>query len=248
MKFSNVTTTAAAGSVLVLVMLGGMLISSRPGKADNDNNGAQDEQLMISRGFAIAPVPLTMANKDHDLLGLGSYIVNAVADCNGCHNGDPSGSEFAAPNNPYLLMPPNGPFTGHAAVNPATYLAGGQFFGIFDAGGLSAPIISRNLTPDYRGLPEGGHTLSDFLLIIKTGVDMDKVHPTCTGALNNGCVPAPFNGALLQVMPWAIFRNMTDRQLQAIYTYLSAIPCIDNQTLPGPPSKPDELRNNCTGK
>lgn len=112
-----------------------------------------------------------------------------------------------------------------------------------------AVSTNRNLTPDYTGLPEGGHSYSDFLLILKTGVDLDKIHPTCTGALNTGCVPPPFNGSLLQIMPWPIFRNMTDRQLQAIFEYLSAIPCIDNSTSAPPPGHPDELRNNCgTGK
>jgi len=251
MVLTNFKKTVGAGIALSAVLLMGTLISSRSGRASNDNkndnNGAQDEGQMISQGFAIAPVPLNLANKDHNLVGLGSFIVNAIADCNGCHNSDPNGSEFAGPNNPFFLMPPKGPYTGTAKVNPATYLAGGQVFGPFAPG--SAPLISRNLTPDYRGLAEGGHSLSDFLLMIKTGVDLDKIHPTCTGpTLNTGCVPPPFNGTLLQVMPWPIFRNMTDRQLQAIYEYLSAIPCIDNTTMAPPPGFPNELRNNCTGK
>ena len=33
------------------------------------------------------------------------------------------------------------------------------------------------------------------------------------------------NGALLQVMPWPAFRHMTDRQLTAIWIYLSTVPC-----------------------
>ena len=39
------------------------------------------------------------------------------------------------------------------------------------------------------------------------------------------CLPFPFNGDLLQVMPWPTYANMTDRDLLAIYTYLSSIPC-----------------------
>jgi hypothetical protein len=35
----------------------------------------------------------------------------------------------------------------------------------------------------------------------------------------------PFNGDLLQVMPWPIFQDMTDHDLRAIYEYLKAIPC-----------------------
>ena len=40
----------------------------------------------------------------------------------------------------------------------------------------SYSIVSRNLTPDKAGLPEGGHTFSEFLQIIPTGVDMDRLH------------------------------------------------------------------------
>lgn len=31
---------------------------------------------------------------------------------------------------------------------------------------------------------------------------------------------------LLQVMPWPVFRHMTDREHRAIYEYLRAIPCL----------------------
>ena len=31
---------------------------------------------------------------------------------------------------------------------------------------------------------------------------------------------------LLQVMPWPVYRNMSDRDLRAIYEYLRAIPSL----------------------
>jgi hypothetical protein len=34
----------------------------------------------------------------------------------------------------------------------------------------------------------------------------------------------PVDKDTLAVMPWPIYRNMTDRDLEAIYAYLSAIP------------------------
>ena len=34
----------------------------------------------------------------------------------------------------------------------------------------------------------------------------------------------PLSGDVLEVMPWPIYRFMTGRDLDAIYTYLSAIP------------------------
>jgi len=34
----------------------------------------------------------------------------------------------------------------------------------------------------------------------------------------------PDDGHILQVMPWPVYRNMTDGDLRAIYEYLRAIP------------------------
>ena len=61
-------------------------------------------------------------------------------------------------------------------------------------------------------------------------MDFDHLHPSCIApGTPANCLPFPFNGDLLQVMPWPTYANMTDRDLLAIYTYLSAIPCS-----PGP--------------
>ena len=38
---------------------------------------------------------------------------------------------------------------------------------------------------------------------------------------------------------------MTDHDIEAIYEYLSAIPCIDNSTSTPPAGAPNELRNDC---
>jgi hypothetical protein len=95
------------------------------------------------------------------------------------------------------------------------------------------------LTPDKTGRPEGGHTFSEFVQIIRNGTDFDHIHPTCAGAPNGTCLPAPFDGSLLQIMPWPIYKNMSYRDLRAIYEYLSSIPCIE-----GPPA-PSILHNDC---
>jgi hypothetical protein len=159
-----------------------------------------------------------MAGKNPALVALGSYIVNAQGDCNGCHSAGPA-TEFAPHGNPYFGQP--------TKVNPATYLGGGRDFGPFPGPGPFPHIISRNLTPDSTGRPEGGNTFEQFKTIIRTGIDMDHVHPTCTGAPNGTCLPPPFDGSLLQIMPWPIYHNMTDHDLLAIYEYLSAIPCVE---------------------
>jgi hypothetical protein len=62
---------------------------------------------------------------------------------------------------------------------------------------------------------------------------MDHVHPTCTGAPNANCIPPPFNGALLQIMPWPNFQDLTDHDISAMYEYLGAIPCVEGG--PGEP-------------
>ena len=81
-------------------------------------------------------------------------------------------------------------------------------------------------------MAEGGHSYSDFVQIMRTGKDFDtQVHPT---------LPDPFDGSLLQVMPWQQYQDMTDRSLRAIYEYLSAVPCIDT-VVAGQP----QLRNTC---
>jgi hypothetical protein len=211
-----------------VIVVAGLWISSLRVRADDDGNNNDSK---IQQGFRIAPVPLNLAGKSRQLVGLGSYLVNAVADCNACHGIGP----------PFLtaFLPGYNPFHGGTKiVNPATYLGGGRDFGPLGPG--SAHIISRNLTPDRTGRPEGGHTLAEFLLIMKTGTDLDHLHPTCSGAANPGCVPPPYDGALLQIMPWPSFQDMTDHDLQAIYEYLSAIPCIA-----GPPA-PSPLHNDCS--
>jgi len=124
-------------------------------------------------------------------------------------------------------------------INQANYLGGGRDFGPVVPGN-SAHIVTRNLTPDNTGRPEGGHTFAEFVQIMRTGVDLDHLHPTCApGAINAGCVPAPYDGDLLQVMPWFNFQDMNDHDLRAIYEYLSAIPCVA-----GPPA-PDPRHNDC---
>jgi len=183
------------------------------------------DPVKVKQGIAIAPVPLNMSGKDPNYVGYGSYLVNAIGDCNTCHS-DGTATQFVKGGNPY--------FGQHAMENPATYLGGGRDFGQFPATAPNLPhIISRNLTPDFTGMPVGGDTLAQFMLIIRTGVDMDHVHPTCTGAPNGVCVPAPFDGNLLQIMPWPSYSNMTDDDLTAIYTYLSAVPCVEGG--PGEP-------------
>jgi hypothetical protein len=237
--FPKTLNTAVAATTVGLLVVGAMVITSPRAHADASSK-AQD---LSEIGLKIAPVKLTYKPQDRELVGLGSFIVNAQADCNGCHGSDPT-MEYKAGGNPFLNQHPT-------VVNPATYMAGGQDFGPVGGGitnGVTGPgpdIITRNLTPDKHGLPEGGNSFATFLDIMRNGTDVDHAHLNCGGAVKDNCYFPPTDGALLQVMPWPAFRNMTDRQLLAIWTYLSAIPCIDNKTSMGPAGHPDLLRNDC---
>jgi len=210
-------------SAIALMAMGWFLVHASNGEAQTTTF----DPAKVQKGLAIAPVPLNTQGKDMNLVGYGSYLVNAIGDCNGCHSAGPQ-TEYAVGGNPYMSQHPT-------VVNPATYLAGGQDFGAFpDPTGPFPHIISRNLTPNSTGLPEGGNSFDTFVQIMRTGIDTDKAHPTCMGPPDGKCIPAPFNGELLQVMPWPTLQNMTDDDLLAIYTYLSAIPCVEGG--PGEPA------------
>lgn len=219
----RVATVTAIGAF----MLAGIVSSSPVLRAQSNNDNDSDSR--IQQGFDIAPVYLNLKGKNRSLVGLGSYLVNAASDCNACHNAGPGNNQFLPGGNPYFGQP--------KSINPETYLGGGRNFGTLAAG--SASIISRNLTPDGSGMPLGGDTFAEFVLMMKTGVDPDSLHPTCSGAVNPSCIPAPFDGNLLQIMPWTNVGDLSDHDLRAIYEYLSAIPCVA-----GPPA-PDPRHHNC---
>ena len=82
-------------------------------------------------------VHLNLAGKNHALVGLGSYIVNAQIPCNDCHSPGPP-TQFAPNSNPFMGQTP--------VVNPKTYLGGGRDFGAYGP----IHIISRNLRAAIR--------------------------------------------------------------------------------------------------
>ncbi|MDQ2949269.1 MAG: hypothetical protein M3Y27_25575, partial [Acidobacteriota bacterium] len=107
----NYFVAGAAGVALI-----GALSIVSPTRADDRGRDRDNDEARSRRGFEIAPVPLNLRGKDRDLVGLGSYIVNAVASCNDCHSADPS-VQYAPGGNPYFKgSPPK-------VVNQATYLA-----------------------------------------------------------------------------------------------------------------------------
>jgi len=175
---------------------------------------------LVQQGFAISPIPQSQLNLRGNIpakVGLGSYLVNAVGDCSGCHSfpqylekGVTVGSNPSA-GDPYEGTPTSQSVTGQlvANFNVSHYLAGGLCFG---------PFMARNLTPDANGLPEG-LTEAEFIKVMRTGED---IH--CEKFRSDPICPLGPNTPVLQVMPWPTYHSMTDSHLQAIYAYLRAIP------------------------
>jgi hypothetical protein len=172
-------------------------------RADDDGSERQSR-----RGFQLAEqigLTLNLTGKNRELVGLGSYIVNAHGGCNDCHTW-PSYAEGGDP------------FQGQQEkINGARYLAGGRVFIPSSAPyplALNGCVISRNLTPFEDGRP-AGLTFEQFRHVLRTGEDPDDTthHPP----------------RLLQVMPWPVYGKMTTRDMRAVYEFLSAIPAIDGE-------------------
>ncbi len=239
MRLKHLKPVLGSAAVLTAAALAGTMLITSPRAHADDSNG----DSRVQTGLSIAPVKLNMKGLNPDLVGIGSYIVNAQGDCNGCHTSPDYGPEYSK----------DPTFVGNAppgVVNPAAYLGGGTYFATFPGG---ANIFSRNLTPDASGKPEGGHTLQEFMTIMRTGHDYDLAHPPCPATGAEGCIlgppVTPINGNVLQIMPWPTFSHMSDNDLEAIYEYLSAIPCIPH---PGPvplplgtPPLPSIIFQNC---
>jgi hypothetical protein len=206
-------------SLLFAFALSAMVITCGISYAgDNDD---RISPFPVQQGFAISPVKLNLAGKDPFKVGLGSYLVNALGDCSGCHSfpqylekGGPGSNPAAG--DPYegTITPPTQSVSGQlvANFNTSHYLAGGQCFG---------PYMARNLTPESNGRPEG-LTEAEFIKVMRTGEDIhcekEPADPICS-LFEPG--PPTF---VLQVMPWPTYHSMTDADLKAIYAYLTAIP------------------------
>jgi hypothetical protein len=121
----------------------------------NDDRGHDDEDSRAQVGLAYAraqKIPLRLRGRDRELVGLGSYLVNAVGGCNDCHTAPPFTKD------PYAFL------GAPKQVNVDCYLAGGSTFG---------PFVSRDITPWEKGLP-AGLTFKAFRHVIRTGEDPDR--------------------------------------------------------------------------
>jgi hypothetical protein len=108
---------------------------------------------MAERGLKISPVSVNLKGKNRGVVGWGSYLVNAVADCNGCH----TFPQFLTGGDPFLG-------TSHTPVAPVRntrhFLAGGFCVG---------HVISSNITPNREGRLPSNMTLRQFITAMRSG-------------------------------------------------------------------------------
>jgi len=106
-------------------------------------------------GLRLAPVPLNLRGKNKQLVGLGSYLVNTVGGCNGCH----AVNEFLPGGNPYLGQP--------RITDPTAYMAGGVSF----TGANGQQVISYNLRPVGNTGRPAGLNYQEFVVGLRHGID-----------------------------------------------------------------------------
>jgi hypothetical protein len=148
MKRSLIRSAILSTATLTLIVTFG---SVKVAAHDDDQRHEQTDRQRIEIGFKIAPVPPDLKDKNPELVGLGSYLVNAVGGCSDCH----TNPNFANGGNPFMGQPKQ--------INATNYLAGGMAFG---------PFISRNLTPK-NGLP-AGRTFKEFKEVLRNGTDFNN--------------------------------------------------------------------------
>ena len=172
--------------------------------------------------LALAAVFATHANAQADeKLARGKYLVT-VAGCNDCHTpwkmGDrgpePDMSRMLSGHPESLVMPPRPvlPEGPWGAVAAATFTAWSGPWGV---------SFTANLTPDPEtGL--GKWTLQNFRETLRTGRRMGR------------------GREILPPMPIPMYKNLTDEDIESIFTYLQSIPAVTNhvpEPLP-PPEAP----------
>lgn len=141
----------ASRQITKMLALAGFCVAVAACDTGEDGAASTASDERVARGLEVSPVPVNLSGRDRDLVGLGSYIVNAQAACNDCH----TCPQFA---------PGHDPFQGEPGRdNAENFLAGGRAFG---------PIVAPAITPDAQGRP-GGLTLDRFVQVMRTGRDPD---------------------------------------------------------------------------
>lgn len=143
------------------------------------------------------------------LLQRGEYLVNSIG-CDDCHT-----PKVMGPNGPDIDLERR--FSGHPADAPlgkvdTSMLKDWVFFspGLTAAAGPWGVSYAANITSDETGI--GLWTEAQFLKSIREGKlkGMDNTRP------------------LLPPMPWFVYKNLSDEDLRAIYTFLQSTKPVKN--------------------
>jgi hypothetical protein len=130
----------------------------RPGEISGHDDSRVNTGLDYARQQGIK---LDFRRRDRELVGLGSYLVNAVGGCNDCHT------------TPSYTKDPYASVGAPKQINNACYLAGGAPFGPPPFGLPPGSPVSRDITPFENGMP-AGLTFNQFKHVIRTGEDPDN--------------------------------------------------------------------------
>ena len=178
--------------------------------------------LVVAASFARAGDP-PAASGASEALVRGKYLVT-VAACNDCHTPWKMTSEGPKPDMDRML-------SGHPeglVLPPAPKMPEGPWQNAFAAtntawAGPWGVSFTANLTPD-RETGLGKWTVRNFTETIRTGRHLGR------------------GRELLPPMPIPQYRNFTDEDLAAIFTYLQSIPAVKNRV--PDPRQPGALASN----
>ncbi len=186
---------------------------------------AMHAALTLSAAPAAAQVQHSKgATTTADKVALGKYIVT-VSVCNDCHTPWKVGPSGPEPDMSRML-------SGHPqdfAVPPAPKAEGPWIASISATNtawaGPWGVSFTANLTPDREtGLDKW--TLRNFVETIRTGRHMGR------------------GREILPPMPFPMYKNFTDADLEAIFVYLQSIPAISNRVPePLPPGAAVAVKN-----
>ena len=165
--------------------------------------------LLTFTTATFAPRPAHADERDTDRLARGKYLVT-VAGCNDCHTPLRDGPAGPEPDMSRML-------SGHpeslSILAPATAPVGWLMVAAPTNTAFSGPwgvSFTANLTPD-RETGLGKWTLATFSQTIRTGRHMGR------------------GRQILPPMPIPMYKNFTDADLAAIFSYLQTIPAVKNR-------------------
>jgi len=166
--------------------------------------------ITAALSMALGVPPSAAQAADTKQLERGRYLVTLAA-CNDCHTPLKMGANGPEPDMSRML-------SGHPeslAMPPAPQLPAGPWMTVVSAtntawSGPWGTSYTANLTPDAEtGL--GRWTLRDFKETLRSGRHLGRGRP------------------ILPPMPVAMYRHLSDADMEAIYAYLRSVPAVKNR-------------------